>query len=363
MKHASMPSAGTGPAPLLARSELSWSEVRSTFTSAWQGDSTEAARLDLMLAGRHVRVRFAGTRLFERIGPALSHLSVAPSDTNPALTVDLWDASSTGVSAPALASAGEGDPGMNGTLEVAAGGRIVMHRRRGTTGWLNRDTGELVAVFEAAERVPLFDRGKPLHFLLGVWHLDCGVPLVHAGVVGRNGRGVLFPGKGGTGKSTAALSCALAGFEYVGDDTVALECGADAVRAHSLYSSTNVAPHHLQRFPLLAPHAIPGVSADEDKHLVLLADLLPRPLARVLDLSAIVIPRIVPRCQGLVPASRAEVLRALAPSTMLFFPGWGAPHLNFLAGVVERLPGYWLEMGPDIATVPHHVTELLERLS
>ncbi|MGE3843728.1 MAG: hypothetical protein AB7I50_19325 [Vicinamibacterales bacterium] len=361
MAHASIPDVVNDPASHCTRSDSSWSHVRSAFESACEAESVPPPAHDLLLAGRHVRVRCAGARLFEQIGRAFSHRLVPTFDTKPALTIDLWDVAHTGVPAPG--GLDDTAPGMNGVIEVGAGGRVVTHRRRRTTGWLNRDAGELIAVFDSAEHVPLFDRGKPLHFLLGVWHLDQDVPLVHAGVVGRHGRGVLFPGKGGTGKSTAALSCALAGFEYVGDDTVGLErLDNKAVRAHSVYCSANVAPHHLERFPLLAPHAIPGRRVDEDKHLVLLPDLLPRPLARVMDLSAIVIPRIVPRDGGIVPASRADVLKALAPSTLLFFPGWGAPHLNFLASVVERLPGFWLEMGPDISTIPHHVAQLLEQL-
>lgn len=342
--------------------DFRWTRVQGAFARASRAEPAAAASSDFVLAGHRVRVQVAGRRLFERIAPAFSHLGVALDASGADLTVKAWDASSTGVAAPP--SNTDTDPGMNGAIEVSDSGRLITHRRRRSTAWLHRDAGEIVAVFDAADRTPLFDRGKPLHFLLAVWHFDRRVPLVHAGVVAHNGRGVLFPGKGGTGKSTAALSCALAGFDYVGDDTVGLECLSDrSVRAHSVYCSTNVAPHHIERFPALAPHAIPGTTPDEDKHLVLLNGLLPRPLARAADLCAIVVPRIVAHGGGVFPASRAEVLKALAPSTLLFFPGWGAPHLNFLADVVERLPGYRLEMGPDLTAVPHRVAELLERIS
>jgi hypothetical protein len=45
------------------------------------------------------------------------------------------------------------------------------------------------------------------------------VPL-HAACVGRNGRGVLLMGESGSGKSTVALLCLLAGFEFLSEDSV-----------------------------------------------------------------------------------------------------------------------------------------------
>src|SRR4051812_11787740 len=48
------------------------------------------------------------------------------------------------------------------------------------------------------------------------------VPL-HAACVGREGRGVLLMGESGAGKSTVALLCLLAGFEFLSEDSVFVE--------------------------------------------------------------------------------------------------------------------------------------------
>ena len=49
------------------------------------------------------------------------------------------------------------------------------------------------------------------------------VLVLHAGFVANPGHGVLFAGKAGAGKTTAALSCVWAGFDYLGDDYVGIK--------------------------------------------------------------------------------------------------------------------------------------------
>lgn len=313
----------------------------------------------VVLAGRTVQLEVVGRLLFERLHPALSHLEIAGDGAVPDLTIRVWDGAATGVAGPD--ARGQGDPGLNGTVEVSEDGRLVVHHRRTSTGWLDRDTCDLVAYFPDANRAALYDRSKPLQLLLAVWHLDRHVPLVHAGVVARDRRSVLFPGKGGSGKSTASLSCALSGFDYLGDDCVGLESrDGGTIHAHSVYCSTNLEPDHLERFPALKPHAIAGTTPDEDKNLVLLNHLLRAPLARTAALAAVAIPRLVPgHPTRLIAASRADALKALAPTTVLFFPGFGAKHLEFLAGVVAAVPCYWLEMSEDLTEIPACLDALL----
>jgi len=320
------------------------------FARATTADPDGSITRHLVLAGRVVRLHIAGARLADRLLPALAHLEQPQPATAPALTIRAWDAAATGISSPLPSPLA--DPGLNGTVEVVDDGRVVIHQRRISTIWIDRQAGEIHACFASAERLPLFDRGKPFHFALAVWHRDIGVPLVHAAVIARAGRGLLVPGMGGSGKSTVAITCALAGFSYVGDDTVALDASdPSAIRAHGVYCSTTLEPAHMARFPSLAPHAVAGEPSD-DKHLVILNGLLPNPILQSTPLSAIVLPRIVSsRESHLGPASRANALRRLAPSTLLFFPGWGAGQLEFLSRVVNALPCFELEMGQDLDRV------------
>lgn len=344
--------------------DLSLDAVRSASDRAFT--NTSPSPTHVMLAGRVVRFEVAGAALFDRLFPALAHLELSRPDASTdalphasvALTVRIWDTAETGVGHPQPAVA---DPGMNGVVTVSDDRQRVRHDRRTSTAWLDRERGELFACFPSAAATSLYDRGKPLHLPLAVWHLDRGIPLIHAGVVARHGRGVLFPGKGGSGKTTASLSCALAGYDYVGDDCVGVDLGMQRhVIAHSVFGSANVAPHHLSRFPSLVPHAIAGTMPDEDKHLVLLRPLLPRPLSRLATVRAIVMPTIAGHAATrLVPATRADALRTLAPSTLLFFPGAAAGQMAFLAELVAAVPCYRLEMSPRLEEIPACLDEFL----
>jgi hypothetical protein len=61
------------------------------------------------------------------------------------------------------------------------------------------------------------------------------------------------------------------------------------------------------------------------------------------------------------PASKGEALLAFGPSSMLQIPnrGLGVVGFNRLAQLVERIPCYWLEVGSDLASIPHRVDDLL----
>lgn len=336
----------TAPRPMRAAIETLVTPPEA-FARAAAARPREVVTRHLVLAGRRVRVEIAGEALADRLLPALAHIEIERAAPTVALTIRAWDAEATGAGSPEPLPLD--DPGVNGTVQVRHDGQLVVHHRRSSTTWIDRDRGEIHACFESAARVPLFDRGKPFHFALAVWHRDAGAPLVHAAVVAHEGRGLLVPGIGGSGKSTIAVACALAGFSYIGDDTVALDTSEPGtIRAHSVYCSTTLERSHLTRFPALAPHASAGESAS-DKHLVILNGLLPKPIPRSVPLGAIVLPRIgTGTASRLGPASRASALRRLAPSTLLFFPGWGAAHLDFLSGVVGALPCFEIDMGRDL---------------
>lgn len=82
-----------------------------------------------------------------------------------------------------------------------------------------RSCTSFVWVTEAAVRNRLYFR---YNFLEKVVYLLLGASVVtdlHAGCVGRNGRGVLLFGDSGSGKSTLAYACARAGWTYTSDDT------------------------------------------------------------------------------------------------------------------------------------------------
>ena len=95
-----------------------------------------------------------------------------------------------------------------------------------------------------------WDWAAPLRAILHWWLGSHGVVQVHGGAIGTAEGGVLVVGRGGSGKSTTALSSLGAGLRYAGDDFVAITTRPDAW-VHSLYCSGKLDPGHLERFPRL----------------------------------------------------------------------------------------------------------------
>ncbi len=60
---------------------------------------------------------------------------------------------------------------------------------------------------------------------------SCGGLLFHAGAVARNGRGVMFPGTMGAGKTTLTAWLLTYGFNYLSDELVFVPSGADSIEA------------------------------------------------------------------------------------------------------------------------------------
>ena len=316
--------------------------------------------------GRHVRVRIVGRKLADDFCRPFAHVETKekPSPV-PSLTVDLWDEEDTGIARPVESTRDDLEGGWSiagGLFAIPPDGRFVCYEFRESVTWLDRAAQQVIGWTASTQDLSLYERGKPLLPLLAVWYHDRGVQLIHAGLVSRNGHGVLLPGMGGAGKSTSALACLDIGFDYLGDDYIGVQaCTDGSFVGHSLYNSVWLEPDHMARFPLLLPHAIHGRNPGEDKSLVLLSHVLPSQLARSATIRVLALPR-VSHASGtrFRPASKSEVLLTLIPNSLFTpIPRPGSRGFQRLAQLVEHIPSYRLELGRDLTEIPRRVEELL----
>jgi hypothetical protein len=307
--------------------------------------------------GRTARLRVVGVEMAAHIARPFSHLRIAaPPDAPADLTIDLWDEKETGVRRQ-LSSSDSGEP-WPAVVATSRDDRYVAQQLSGTLTCFDRAAPRVVGCLVWSARLSVYERGKPLTRPLVVWHNDRDVQIVHAALVARGGAGVLFAGRSGSGKSTCALTCLAAGFDYVSEDYVAIETVADGFLGHSLYNSVFLHREHLGRFPHLAPHAITGAAGE--KCLILLVDVDPQRLARVMPIRALVFPRVTRLSASRVrPISRREALLTLAPGSLLALPNAGVGGFDLLGRLVERLPSYSLELGCDMGTIPERVSDIL----
>jgi hypothetical protein len=317
-----------------------------------------------------VEVRFATHALAELLAPAFAHLEGDASD-RPELILHVWDSASTGAARPELAprlleqpAAEHADPFAGPSYAYAEEDFQALYQplpdllsvltREGERGW-----------FWAADaaRLPFWDQAAPFRNLLSWWLAGRGLQQVHGGAVGTSAGGVLLVGKGGSGKSTVALSMLLEPrLRYAGDDYVALSFGAEPW-IHSLYSSAKLEPDNLERLPHVRSAVTNADRLETEKAVVYVHDAFRERIATGFPLRAVLLPRITEGEPRVAKASAASALAAVAPSTVLQLRPPRREALSALARLLEHVPAFVLEVGSEMSAVPREIIRLLERLN
>ncbi|MCZ2107984.1 MAG: hypothetical protein LC118_00170 [Dehalococcoidia bacterium] len=342
----------TGTVPGQRRDQLE--RVREAYEEAVARAGVVERRF--LIAGHLVAIQFAGSALVPYLTPAFSHLERDDAGW-PDLVIRVFDSSSTGVQLPltgeeiaALSEAGM--PGRSAVDGVAGG------YQRPDSGLSLMEIGASDALYwaESPMRIPYWERGGPFRGILS-WYLGTvGTRFVHAAGIALEGRGILIAAPGGSGKSTTALTCMASGWDYAGDDYIAVT--GRTRRVHSLYRSAKLEPWNVHRVPW-----IEGTAVNESRLMSEKAVYLPSPCngGKVItdfEYAGVVIPRIGKACR-IEPTTKAEALRAIAPSTILQLGSTDTTIMAQLAQIVRDVPAYRLELGEDMSELPMLLASLV----
>jgi hypothetical protein len=217
-------------------------------------------------------------------------------------------------------------------------------------------------VWFAADKVPSWELNRPALPLIQAVSVDTTWTPAHGSAVGKDGRFLLMAGEGRSGKTTAALACAQAGWDYAGDDYVIADtkCG----RVEPLYTSARLRIDVAAAFAELVVSASSGISNDDGdiRHELRLAGLLPNQI-RGGRLAAI----LLPRRQGspvptFAPARRLDAFEGLIKHTVHSLRGWRALLSVKFADLVGCAPTFFVDTGRDPALVPPALGALLDRI-
>jgi hypothetical protein len=231
---------------------------------------------------------------------------------------------------------------------------------------LDLERGRAVYWVRDARTVTVSERAAPLRNILHGWTAHHGTLVVHSAAVGTNDGAVLLVGKGGAGKSTAALACVMAGLRYAGDDYTLV--APEKATVYSLYNSAKAAAGSLGRMPALARHVSNPHELDSEKALLFIHELRPECLAGTMPIRAMLVPRVTGRPDSAArPLSAAASLAALAPSTIFQLPACASTTarqgtLAGLAQLARQVPSFLLESGTDLSQVPCVISRLLAGL-
>lgn len=203
--------------------------------------------------------------------------------------------------------------------------------------------------YPAMRALPAWAKASPFRIPLSWLCNRHRMQVVHGAAVGVGGRAVLLAGNGGSGKSTTALACALAGLDYLGDDYCAVEPAAGKV--HMVYRTAKVFPPTLDLLPAMRARLENRDRMATEKGVAFLNPDHVR-LGRSASLSAILLPRVGDaRVPQVYPASRADVIKAVLPSTVGGLMGGTAVTPRMIMELARSAPAWHLVLGPDIAAV------------
>ncbi|MBI4550867.1 MAG: serine kinase [Candidatus Latescibacteria bacterium] len=312
------------------------------------------------IGGYPVRLRFAGAALIPRLVPALAHHEALSDGPPPALSICLWDSASLGTRMPPPPWSWD-DYRARGEVRGYNDGHISTAFAMGSGVLSLLDASQNLALYwvHDARQLPAYESGAPLLTIFSWWMGRHDRQLVHAGAVGLPAGGVLLAGRGGTGKSTTALSCLHSPLSYVSDDYCLLATKPGPY-AYSLYNSAKLDAESLRRLPHLAPALAQADQLDGGKTLLFLRERYPDSITTGFPVRAILLSRVTGRVETTVrPASPTEGLKALAPSTIFQLSGAHHAALQTMAQVVKQVPCYHLELGTEVSRIPEVIAGVL----
>ena len=306
-----------------------------------------AIEQDIALLGETIRLRFAGRACRDAFMPALAHLAVARV-ADPGSLLHIWDTEQSGVAmarapCPSTAFTYRGDIWTMLSRRV----RSAFQGGEASLSLLDLDAGEGIYWTRSAIDLPYWTKAAPLRAILNWWIVDRGGQFLHGAAIGNADGGLLLTGKGGVGKSTTALQCLAAGFDYAGDDYVAVT-GGEAPAAHSIYCTAKVNPSSIDRFAAFKPRL--QRSSSEEKAVAYLFPEWRDRIVRSLPIHAVLTPEIRHSATTAIEAApRQRLLDAASFTTIAMLPHSGQDTIRFIEGLLDRLPGYALGLGSDPA--------------
>ncbi len=322
------------------------------------------------IAGGVVHLRFASHAFAQAFSRAFAHLRSAPVES-PDLRVFIWDGASSGVEALGIPSAEtiaklNDDPEfgqllwnpslslnndqLNLIYEAGTGALTVFAPQRGMAVYWIQDVNT----------IPSWIIGSPLRNLIFLWLNHRRILMVHGGAVGLAQGGVLFAGKGGSGKSSVSLRCLMSGFSFIGDDYVAVRLDGQPL-VHSIYGSARTDFDNLHRFPGLESLVVNKPAKEGEKALLFPVEFAAHKVPESFPLRAILAPKITQQAETrLLPSTAAQSLASMAPSTLFQLHGERRGPFQMMSELVRSVPSFKLEIGRDTLNVPDLILGLLE---
>ncbi len=329
---------------------------------AWQSAVANAVprRHCFEIAGTNLRVHFAGPAMESKLAPGLAN-PVSELGSHPTCDVYVWDAESTGVTLPPPARELEDFTGRGNIWGYDSSRyRSAYHWGEGAVSLMDLESRRAMYWLNSHRDLPAWVLGSPLRTILHWWLESNGRQLVHAAGLGYRGRGVLIPGRGGSGKSSTALACLEAGLDYIGDDYLAIAMDPEPVM-YRLFNTAKLEPAQMARFPGLA-RCRSVLDPGFDKSVLFLDTAYAGQLRTSLPLSRILKPSISGRPETTFSdVSALDVELGMSSETLAHLPHVGGHTVAFLERISKQVPRAEIHLGTDRPQIVREIRQHLEQ--
>jgi hypothetical protein len=331
------------------------------FDRARAADPDGTVEQAFAVGGRSVSSRIVGATLAGVFARAmLPSEAISPSGAD--LRLDLWDGAASGEPAPDPVPDGpypdRRDAGERFMLTADAG-----HARLSSPDFeihLDRAAAHAVGWIRSAASLSYWHRARPLRTLLTPWLADRGLTVLHAAMVAQGGRGIVLAAPSHSGKSTCAAACGGAGFDVLGDDTVAVENRAGAVLGHAVHAAVKLRLADIARHGELATRVGTAGLPWTDEAVAYVGELFPGGLVPSAPVAAIAFPRLgTAERTTFERVPRGRALRSLIGCILAVAPRDRATGFAALAEILETVPAYRVTVGERTAGIPSALTDLL----
>ncbi len=344
------------------KSHLFFTEIIKSYKKAAASAGGEIHRF-YKIGNSHLDISFAGPKGVPLLTPAFEHLMPEKKEKAD-LKIYIWDSASTGIALPPVPW------NVNECIRQNQPWRfknkrydILFQPENNILNLMDRRLRKACFWINDFQNLPHYEVGSPLLAVLHWWFSRHHLQLIHAAAVGRTDGGVLIAGKGGSGKSSTALSCLQSDLLYTGDDYCLISNKAFPV-VHSLYSTGKLNDKDISLFPYLKSSLCKSdCPKNQKKSIYFIHRCFPEKTLKKFPLKTIIIPKLTgnpsPRIEKIPPASG---LLALGPSTVFQLPGFKEKTFRNLSEVVKKVPCYTLELSRDRNTNASVLSRFLTHL-
>ncbi|MCP9765799.1 hypothetical protein [Lacihabitans soyangensis] len=310
------------------------------------------------------RISFHGLENIENFTKAINHLEIKEEDGLFDFNILVSDLVNGEIMLPEPSWSWEEDVDEKGF--IASEDKTLLKGR--FLGWqntfylLNLEQKTGIYWTKNNREIPEWERSFPFRDIFHqFWSFNSDLLILHAAAVGTKEGGLLLTGKGGSGKSTAALACLNSNLKYAGDDLVLVDVAK--AKIYSLYNVAKLENHQLLMFPHLRNHIYNEQALPNQKAQLFLFDHFKELLIKEMPLKGIAVTKYSHEVYTSYELStEAEGLKALAPSTICLLQE-NQKHIGAIVEVCRKFPVYKLLTGTELQTIPNLIEELIQKLN